>query len=58
MSIGASSGTVWGMVGEPLEKTRLSAKDGMYLATESLRCSLPCSTSDMAATVVIGLVME
>ena len=34
------------------------ANDGMYFETGSSSCSLPSSTSIMAATVVIGFDME
>ena len=38
--------------------TFTSLKAGMYLATGSLSASLPSSNSIIAATVVIGLVIE
>lgn len=42
----------------PPAKTRTSANEGMYLATGSVSWNPPSSYSIIAATEVIGLVIE
>ena len=58
MRIGSTGGTVSGLSAEPPLKTRASAKDGMNRATGSLSSNAPSSHSIMAATEVIGFVIE
>ena len=43
---------------EPLRHTRVSANDGMYRRTGSLSSNRPCSQATIAATAVIGFVIE
>ena len=56
--IGCSCGTVPGLFAGPFEYTRVSANDGMNLDTGSVSSSLPSSNRIIAATEVIGLLME
>ncbi len=56
--IGCSRTTVAGFVAGPFEYTRVSANDGMYFETGSVSSSLPSSNRIIAATDVIGLLIE
>ena len=58
MRIGSICGTVTGFSALPPFHTRVSAKEGMNRATGSLSSNAPSSHSIMAATEVIGFVME
>ena len=51
-------GSVTGATVEPLRHTRVSANDGMYRRTGSLSSNRPCSHATIAATAVIGFVIE
>ncbi len=56
--MGSTCATVAGLVAGPFEYTRVSPKDGMCLATGSVSSSLPSSNRIIAATDVIGFVIE
>ena len=58
MRIGSTCGTVTGLSALPPFHTRASAKAGMKRATGSLSSNAPSSHSIMAATEVIGFVIE
>ena len=58
MRIGSTAGTVTGLFWLPPAHTRASAKAGMNFATGSLSSNAPSSHSIIAATDVIGLVIE
>ena len=55
---GSDAGTVTGRMSVPPVNTRTSAKDGMKRLTGSFSSKPPSSHSIMAATAVIGLVIE
>ena len=55
---GSAAGTVIGFCCEPPDQTRASANAGMKRATSSLSSNAPSSHSIIAATDVIGLVIE
>ncbi len=55
---GSGDGTVTGLFWLPPAHTRASAKLGMKRATGSLSSNAPSSHSSIAATDVIGLVIE
>jgi hypothetical protein len=55
---GSVAGTVTGLTGLPPRHTRASAKLGMNRETGSLSSKAPSSQSIIAATDVIGLVIE
>ena len=55
---GSVSGSVTGLNAEPLRYTRESANDGMNFETGSFSSKAPSSYSIIAATEVIGLVIE
>ena len=56
--IGSVAGTVTGLVGLPPRHTRMSANSGRKRAIGSLSSNAPSSHSNIAATDVIGLVIE
>ncbi len=56
--IGCCCGTVPGLLAGPFEYTRVSANEGMNFETGSVSSSLPSSNRIIAATDVIGLLME
>ena len=56
--IGSVAGTVTGLFWLPPRHTRMSAKLSMKRATGSLSSNAPSSHSSIAATDVIGLVIE
>ena len=56
--IGSATGTVSGLAAEPRRYTRASANAGMNRATGSVSSNAPSSKSIIAATVVIGFVIE
>ena len=56
--MGSVMGSSAGAVTEPLRHTLVSAKAGKNLATGSLSSKAPSSHSIIAATEVIGFVME
>ena len=58
MRIGSTIGSVTGLRTEPLRHTRASANDGMNAATGSFSSKAPSSHSIIAATDVIGFVIE
>ncbi len=58
MRIGSCAGTVIGLFWLPPAQTRASAKAGRYWETGSLSSKAPSSHSIIAATDVIGLVIE
>ena len=55
---GSLAGTVTGLASDPPAYTRAWANEGMNELTGSVSSNAPSSYSIMAATVVIGLVME
>ena len=55
---GLAAGTVIGLLLRAARHTRASAKAGMKRATGSLSSNAPSSHSIIAATDVIGLVIE
>jgi hypothetical protein len=58
MRTGSVAGTVTGRWDDPPEKTRTPAKDGMKRSTGSVSSKAPSSHSIIAATEVMGLVIE
>jgi hypothetical protein len=58
MRIGSVAGPVTGFWSEPPVKTRVPAKAGMNRSTGSVSSNAPSSQSIIAATEVIGLVIE
>ena len=56
--IGSTAGTVYGLSAEPLSKTRTSANSGSQRLIGSVSSNRPSSHSIIAATEVIGLVIE
>ncbi len=56
--IGSTAGTVNGAVIEPLTNTRASANSGSHRLISSVSSNRPSSHSIIAATEVIGLVIE
>ena len=55
---GSVAGTVTGFRSDPPVTTRASAKDGMKALTGSVSSKAPSSHSIIAATEVMGLVIE
>lgn len=58
MRMGSVAARVVGLSAGPPVYTRMLAKAGMYLASGSVSSKRPSSYSIMAATEVIGLVIE
>jgi hypothetical protein len=58
MRSGSVTGSVTGLSAVPPRQTRASANDGMKRATSSLSSNAPSSHSIIAATEVIGFVIE
>jgi hypothetical protein len=58
MVTGRTAGSVTGFAAGPLRYTRRSAKDGMNRLTGLDSSNAPSSYSIMAATEVMGLVIE
>ena len=58
MRIGSVAGTVTGLTWVPPRHTRMSAKHSTKRLTGSLSSNAPSSQSSIAATDVIGLVIE
>ena len=58
MRIGSIAGTVTGAVAEPRSNTRDDANAGIHRLISSVSSNAPSSHSIIAATDVIGLVIE
>jgi hypothetical protein len=56
--MGSVAGTVYGLSAEPRSYTRMSAKAGSHRLISSVSWNLPSSHRTIAATDVIGLVIE